>query len=78
MRTKSFAGGLLGGLGLLLCAAQTAFAWAQIYQKTTWPAGPVTMQLQLGSMPIPGVLQDGSASWQDSAITALKRWNAEM
>ena len=37
-----------------------------------WPDGTVTMQLQLGTS---GRLTDGSASWGDSAESALAAWN---
>jgi len=78
MRTDTFLRRVLPGISVFLCLAASAFSWQPIWQRITWPVGPVKMQLQLGGQPIPGILQDGSASWQDSAITAMKRWNAEM
>ncbi len=40
-----------------------------------WPAGQITMEMQLGSA---GGLIDGSADWDECAIAALAEWNANL
>ena len=55
----------------LLGTAATLTAYAVLGQ--TWPAGSMTMHLQLGSSS--GNLLDGTSGWGQSAEAALAAWN---
>ena len=54
----------------LVTAAATVSAFVLFEER--WPDGTVTLQLQLGTS---GRLTDGSASWGESAESALAAWN---
>lgn len=61
---------LVGILSLLI--GKSAFSYS--LENSQWPDGSrVQMQLELG--PTSVALQDGSASWDDSAADALSQWN---
>ena len=59
-------------LACALLTAGTVSTLAFVLFDERWPDGTVTMQLQLGTS---GRLTDGSASWGDSAESALAAWN---
>jgi hypothetical protein len=67
-------------LHLALAAAAMAGAVrraeAYVLTGTSWPAGSIVMQLQLGTPSTP--LSDGSAAWGDVALSALQEWNAQI
>ena len=53
--------------------AHTLLAFSLLDRR--WPAGQITMEMQLGSA---GGLIDGSADWDECAIAALAEWNANL
>src|ERR1700741_2606348 len=55
-------------LATMLVPAASGFA----FLSGRWPDGSITMHLQLGAS---GRLSDGSASWGQSAESALAAWN---
>ncbi len=69
----------VGGLCLVL-AALTLFtlpiASAYRLESYRWPSGDVLILLRLGTQPVS--LQDGSASWNATALVALQDWNKHL
>ena len=65
------------------CAATMAVvpcsrAWTRLFPGGQWAAGKIMMQLELQSTKPASPLIDGSTSWNDVAIAALKEWNAHL
>ena len=64
-------------LAAVLCATSLQTASGYVKEGPVWPSDAVaTMQLQLG--PTGVVLEDGFATWDDSAADALGLWNPNM
>lgn len=61
---------------IALSASAATPAHAYSTYGRAWPAGDITMHLQLG--PPPGVLSDGSTSWASVAEGALLEWNTQL
>ena len=59
-------------LALVLLTVGAVSTIGFVLFEERWPDGAITMQLQLGAS---GRLTDGSASWGDSAESALAAWN---
>ena len=66
---------MLAGRVLALVVAATP-VWGFDTDTHAWPAGTVTMQLQLGSAG--GTLIDGKTTWDAVALEALEIWNANL
>ena len=63
---------------LFVCVAVASIAHTLLafsLLDRSWPAGQITMEMQLGSA---GGLIDGSADWDECAIAALAEWNANL
>jgi hypothetical protein len=60
---------------LLLACAAAAGLGAYYLEGQSWPAGTVTIYVQLGAA---GSLTDGCGDWSCVAVAAINRWNANL
>jgi hypothetical protein len=68
-----------GVIGLWCAALAATHGYDFIgISPTTWPDGPIPMDLQLDTTMTPQPLSDGKGSWNAVATEALGIWNAEL